>query len=197
MTGTYRTIASPDVFDTGVCGGHCIGNLPQETLHSSILHLLLTSTPNEPSRVNDTTNYQKCCAPVEYSAMSMVTIVQKPNHAPVYEIKVFHDLSVKRCACIYSRKYANEQWDFFRSTIKLFISFFIVLGHTSYPTSLSLLQPIILKQFMAISVSVIYLLLCIILLSTHVASSLFVHMKCWVTYVIYSCVYFLKMIIFC
>lgn len=109
MKGTYRTIASPDVFDTGVCGGHCIGNLPQETLHSSILHLLLTSTPNEPSKINDTMNYQKCCAPVEYSAMSMITIVQKPDHPPVYEIKVFHDLSVKRCACIYSRKYANEQ----------------------------------------------------------------------------------------
>lgn len=103
MEGTHRTIALPDVFDTGVCAGSCLGSLAQETLHSSILHLLLSSTPNEPAKINDTTVYQKCCAPVEYSAMSMITLLQKPNHPPVYEIKVFHDLSVKRCACIYSR----------------------------------------------------------------------------------------------
>lgn len=104
LKGTHHTIILPDTFDAGVCGGNCIGTFSQETLHTTILHLLLTGTASQPAEIGDPESYKRCCAPVQYSEMSMLTRLDDPAKPVVYEIKVFSSVSVKTCSCIYTKE---------------------------------------------------------------------------------------------
>ena len=87
------TVLEPDMIDIGVCRGSCAGFLSQDKVHTQLLDYYSFKTG---------LNYVICCAPVEYSSLTILYEEREMEEGSlVYDVRTYDDIIVERCGCIY------------------------------------------------------------------------------------------------
>ena len=101
---TEGTIIGPSKISADVCGGNCNRTVPVGPSHAIMFHLLATSNKGQPATLESPAQYSRCCVPLEYDHGSFI-MKQTVEGKTVYSMWKLKNASVRKCGCIYYKKY--------------------------------------------------------------------------------------------